>query len=43
MLKSIGKDGGSQIKGNVMLIVLVDFFFFPEICYLLLASIHYAR
>lgn len=41
MLNSIGKDGGSQIKGNVMLIVLVDFFFL-KICYLLLASIHYA-
>lgn len=38
MLKSIGKDGGSQIKGNVMLIVLVDFFFFFlrfVICFLL--------
>lgn len=35
MLNSIGKDGGSQIKGSVMLIVLVDCFFKFDICFLI--------
>lgn len=35
MLNSTAKDGGSQIKDSVMLIGLVNVFFFFDICFLL--------
>lgn len=41
-MNSIGKDGGSQIKSSVILIILVDFYFLLllfDICFLLVFNI----